>query len=307
MGANVIDLTTVAAVNNWLGQVSGTDADLIQSTVTAFSQFILTMIARNNLSQIKTYSETYNGTGSERQNLRNYPILSVASVVVGVTAIPQSAGADQPGWVIDTSGLQASLAIRSGGAWPAGRGYGERGGGWGSYGNAPPLGYNPWFFVEGIQNVAVTYSAGYVLDVFAEPQTIPTSPGPYTITVSAGKNFYADLGVTLSLAGTPLSAVAFPGVPGASQYNVDPATGTYYFNAAQEGLGVNIAYQYGGTPYDLAQAVTELVSARYRSRQWIEQVSQVQPGIGTTSYSRLGIPPQVQMILEHYKMRFIPQ
>ena len=236
--------------------------------------------------------------------------MSVASLVIGVTAIPQSPGANQPGWVIDTSGLQASLAIRSGGTSFGGRGYGEggaRGGGWDPTGNAHPLGYAPWYFAEGIQNVAVSYMAGYALDIPAEAQTIPATPGPYSVAVTNAANFYADQGVTLSVAGTPLSAVAFPGTPGSGQYNVNPETGIYYFNAAQQGLGVNIAYQYGGTPYDLAQATTELVSARYRSRQWIEQLSQVQPGVGTTSYSRLGIPPQVAMILERYKMRQIPQ
>lgn len=307
MGSNVIDLTTVAAVNSWLNQGSTVDAALIQSAITNFSQFVLTLTGRNNLSQIKSYSETYNGTGSEVQHLRNYPILSVTSLVIGVTPIPQSAGPSQPGWVIDTGGLQASLALRSGGYWPAGRGYGERGGGWGSYGNAPPLGSTPYSFWEGIQNVAVSYTAGYVLDVPAEPQTIPVSPGPYTVTVAAGSRFYADQGVTLALAGTPLTAVPFPGLPGPGQYTVNPATGQYAFNAAQAGLGVNIAYQYGGTPYDLSQGTMELVAARYKSRQWIEQLSQTQPNIGTTAYSRLGIPPQVQMILEHYKTRFIPQ
>ena len=53
MGANVIDLTSVAAVNNWLNQGSGVDAGIIQSAVTAFSQFVLTLTGRNNLSQIK--------------------------------------------------------------------------------------------------------------------------------------------------------------------------------------------------------------------------------------------------------------
>jgi hypothetical protein len=155
-------------------------------------------------------------------------------------------------------------------------------------------------------NVAVSYTAGYVLSVPAEGGTVPASPGPYILSVANAANFYADQGVKLAN-GTALVAVVYPAAPGAGQYNVNPATGQYTFNSAQAGAAVNFAYQYGGTPYDLAQAATELVAARYKSRQWIEQVSQVQPGIGTTAYSRLGIPPQVGMILEHYKTRHIPQ
>jgi hypothetical protein len=288
-----IDLTTVAAVESWLNQGGTVDAAIIQSAITAYSQFVLTYTARTNLSSIQTYSEVYNGTGSERQQLRNYPIQSVSSLTIGTTVIPQSPAANQTGWVIDSSGNQNAIALRSGagfvgGAWSAG----EWPGRWGAYGNAPPLGYAPYRFVEGIMNVAVTYQAGYTVPGVVS-ETVPATPGPYTVTVSP---WFADQGV--------LGLTAVTGTPAAGQYSV--LNGVYTFNAAQQGQTVVISYLYGGVPFDLNQASTQLVAAKYRSRQWIEQLSQVQPGVGTTAYSRLAIPADVEMVLNRYRMRFLP-
>jgi hypothetical protein len=141
-------------------------------------------------------------------------------------------------------------------------------------------------------NVAVTYQAGYTLPGVVS-QTVPATPGPYTVTVSP---WFADQGV--------LGLTAVTGTPAAGQYSV--LNGVYTFNAAQQGQTVVISYLYGGVPFDLSQASTQLVAAKYRSRQWIEQLSQMQPGVGTTAYSRLAIPADVEMVLNRYRMRFLP-
>jgi hypothetical protein len=372
---NVIDLTTVAAVNAILLQNPTVDASIIQGMITAYSQNILTRTGRRNLSRILSFSETYSGTGSDIQQLRNFPILAVSSLQVGVTFVPQSTAPNQPGWVIDESGSQAALAIRGGG-WQGNWSAGEspwRGGGWGN-GNAPPLGVPAFRFVEGRSNILVAYTAGYALDVPSEAQNVPvdsiagaltsgafeqdetvtqavtnatatvfgfsstallvgtvtgspdaTHPwtggssgavftptavpaaGPYTVAVDQAANFWQDQGVTLS-DGTPLEAVS--GTPGPGQYT-PPAfgvipLGVYSFNAAQAGAVVNISYQYGGTPYDLAEAAGRLVSVQYRRRAWLGQVSQVQPGIGTTAYSRLETELDTKAVIERYKTRFMP-
>ena len=217
-----IDLTTVALVNGWLNQGSGTDAALIQSAITAFSQFVLTYTGRTNLNSSASYLEVYSGSGSEILFLRNYPVTAVSSLAIDGVPIPQSTAVNLPGWVIDTSGSQAAIALRSSGRqtiqfsqWSPGQ--------WGGNGNAPPLGYRPFCFTEGIMNVEISYTAGYA-----------------------------------------------------------------------------------STPLDLQQAATQLVAAKYRSRQWIEQTSQMQPGVGTTAYSKLAIPADVQEIIDRYRMRFIP-
>ena len=219
MTANAIDLTTIAAVNSILAQASTTDAALIQAEITAYSQNILTRTSRGFLSGVRSYSERYNGNGSHELSVRNYPILAVASVSVGGIAIPASPDYAQSGYVIDTEGSISNIAI-------IGSQYGDGGGfagddrwgvrsGWGSYGNAPPLGCAPYRFARGIQNVAVAYTAGYTVNAPAEAQTVPAFPGPYTVPVTNKATFWQDQGVTLP-DGTALEAVL--SAPGPMQY-----------------------------------------------------------------------------------------
>lgn len=223
MAANPIDLTTVALVDAWLNQTSTSEDAIIQSAITNFSQYVALVTSRGNLAGIDPlaeFTEVYSGSGSETLFVRNYPVQSVVSLAIDGVLIPQSPGVNQPGWVIDTSGSQASIVLRGGGRQNIGY---SRWQPWNGNGNAPPLGQVPFNFSEGIMNVEVTYTAGYLV-----------------------------------------------------------------------------------TPFDLQQAATQLVSAKYRSRQWIEQLSQIQPNVGTTSYNRLEIPADVCMVLDRYRMRFIP-
>jgi hypothetical protein len=310
MGANVIDLTTVAAVNAILGQGSAVDSAIIQAEVTAYSQNILTRTGRSFLSGVRAYTERYNGNGSPELPVRNYPILAIRSVAVNGIAIPASPDFLQSGYAIDTEGSICNIALISNGAggsseWPDER-WGVRPGGWGSYGNAPPLGYSAFRFVQGIQNVAVSYVAGYTTDVPSEAQTV--AAGPYTATVANAAAFWADAGVTLASDATPLEAVA--SAPGPLQYvppqwNVFPF-GLYTFNTAQASTAMNIAYSYGAPPFDLQEACGRLVAEMYRKRAWIGQVSQAQPQVGTTAYSRLEVEIGTAMTIERYKMRFLP-
>ena len=312
MGANVIDLTTVAAVNAILGQTSSVDQALIQTEVTAYSQNILTRTSRGFLSGVRSYSERYNGNGSQEQGLRNYPILAVSSLSVNGIAIPASPDFISAGYVIDTEGSQSFLALVSNGSglgagWPDDR-WGVRPGGWGAYGNAPPLGSSPYRFAPGIQNVAVQYTAGYTTDVPAESQTVPASPGPYTVAATNGATFYQDNGVMLAN-GTPLASSG-ASLPGPGQYQPPQAgvlpAGVYTFNAAQQGAAVLLSYSYGAPPFDLQEAAARLVAQMYRKRQWIGQDSQVQPSVGTTSYSKLEVELGTAMMIERYKMRMMP-
>jgi len=312
MATNVIDLTDVAAVNAILLQQPTTDAAFIQSQITDYSRNILTRTSRGFLSGVRNYSERYNGSGSLEQALRNYPILAIASLSVDGIAIPASPDFIQSGYVIDTEGSQAFVGFATGGrgfrgsaadqsqwsVWP----------GSGGYGNAPPLGYAPYRFSQGIQNVAVSYTAGYTTLIPAEDQTVPASPGPYTVEVDEAATFYLDRGVTLASDGTPLTPVT--GAPGPLQYTPplfgQTPPGVYTFNAAQQAAAVNISYLYGAPPEDLSEAAARLVAQMYRKRSWIGQNSQIQPGIGTTGYSSLEVEIGTAMTIERYKNRMMP-
>jgi hypothetical protein len=169
---NPIDLTTLANVQAWLGISGESENNVINDCITAASSYWLWALGLTQqngepwstdpeddpcspLNSVVTTSETYDGPGSARLFLRIRPIVSVASLTVDGISIPASTAVTVPGYVIDGSGK--SLAIRSGSGGP------------GIGGGALTVGFaflrnrqrSSWFFAEGIQNVAVTYSAGY--------------------------------------------------------------------------------------------------------------------------------------------------
>jgi hypothetical protein len=306
---NLIDLTTVTAVNGILTQGPTVDSAVIAAFITNYSQSILTRTGRSYLSGIRSYSERYNGSGSETQALKNYPIRSVASLTVNGVTIPQSPDFIQSGWVIDETGSQAFLSLvggNQGGGWGAGNDRWAPHANWGSYGNAPPLGQTPYRFAQGIQNVAVQYAAGYSNEIVGEAQTVPAGPGPYTIAASNPASFYQDNGVTLT-DGTPLTPVT--GSPGPLEYNAPvfgvAPWGVYTFNAAQASAAVLLNYEYGSPPYDLQEAAGRLVALQYRRRAWIGQNSQVQPGVGTTAYLQMEMDLMTSGIIDRYRNRMV--
>ena len=140
-------------------------------------------------------------------------------------------------------------------------------------------------------SIATSTAGGYTQTVVGETHTVPAT-SPYTVTVAQAATWYADVSVTTT-AGASL----------VGQYAV--INGTYTFQAALHGTAVLISYQYGAPPLDLAQAVTEIIAERYRTRGWIGLRSVAQPGVGTTSYASWAMSPANQMIVESYRTRFI--
>lgn len=153
MSTSPIDLTVLSAVKAWLGVGAATTSEdaIIQDCITAFSAYVLRATGRGPAggeipatSPFVTpvaYTEVYDGSGSERQPIRNWPITSVTSVTVNGIAIVQSSAFNVPGWVID--GDKKFISIR------AGSGASYRGGGY-SCG-----------FANGVQNVEISYTAGF--------------------------------------------------------------------------------------------------------------------------------------------------
>jgi hypothetical protein len=281
--SNPIDLTTTDAVYDWLEQTLKTDVATVQDYITRFSQIVLTETGRSFLSGWKTYTERYNGNGSNLLQLRNYPVLGVTSLTVGQQTIPQSTDYVQPGWAIDPTGSEAAVVLIGG----TSNGIT----GWQTWGSGWPGWVGGYSFYEGTLNVGITYTAGYLLTAISESHTVPGS-SPYTITATNAGTYYADLGAT-NQSGASL----------AGQYTV--ANGVFTFNASLAGQAIYLNYQYGGVPYDLKDAATESVATLYRRRQWMDQTSVNQPGVGTTSYSRLPIPELARLVIERYKMRFM--
>lgn len=141
---NTVDLTTLNDVKAWLQIQSANtdDDDTIQFLITSFSQYVLNRTGVASFNSVNQYTEIYDGNGSQRLFLRNYPITSIISVVVGSYQVSQSTSTSSAGLFIEQ--IPRSIAFRSGGV------------GW-----TTAVGIYPYTFRPGIGNVQVTYMAGY--------------------------------------------------------------------------------------------------------------------------------------------------
>jgi hypothetical protein len=229
---NAIDLTTIDQVRDWLsmGTATTTADRLYQRLITAASAEFLRLTGRGPADnsnptqspfvQPVAYNENYDGSGSDTQFVRNWPITAVSKVTVFTTVIPQSTDQNTPGWMIDGSGKCLVMAsLRFGGGYRGN--YGWTGGGYGC-----GYGYRNgglYAFAEGRQNVNVQYTAGF-----------------------------------------------------------------------------------NGVPYDIAEAVTEMVGLTTNQRGWIGKSSvALSQGGGTVTYSKFVIPPRAKAAIEYYSRRAV--
>jgi hypothetical protein len=130
MTANPRDLTTVADVAAYLNLSAptlATDADLLQRLVTAASVFIQTHLNRD-LGKVSRFTECRNGNGNQIMPFADYPVTNIVSVTIDDKDIPQSFASRESGWVFDEVALYL-------------RGF--------------------YRFTRDIQNVLITYDAGY--------------------------------------------------------------------------------------------------------------------------------------------------
>lgn len=241
------DLTTLANVKAWLAPSSGTLSDavdpMLSRLIASASSFVLGYISRSIV--VADYDEWYDSGGQNFLNLRQWPVLSVASVQFASVTIDTEATGVPPlnGWRL-----------------------------------IPPtrLMVTNYTFPRGRSCVRVQYEAGY--RITGESHVVPEIPDPAApLTVQTNFTSLLDLGVTLA-DGTPLVAVT--GVPGAGEYSV--VDGLYTFNDAQAEETVLITYSY--VPADLDQAVVELVGERYRQRDRIGMNSKSLPNGESVSF-----------------------
>ncbi len=162
MSPSPLDLTTIALVKAWIQTQSANSDAIIQSFITDFSLWCLRTAGRGPIDgsvptvspfvQICPYVESYDGTGTNRQFLRNWPITTLTSVTFfGQTQkIITPSDTIGSGILIDASGK--SISIR-GGNFSAQR-YSP-----GAFRGAPYC--NGAVFPQGVQNLQVSYSAGF--------------------------------------------------------------------------------------------------------------------------------------------------
>ncbi len=261
------DLTTLANVKGWFSPPLATTADdgLLARLITAASRLILNYLQRATLLS-QSYTDTYDGSGGRVMVLRRWPVTAIGALAIDGLAIqvsnpaPTASGYLLEPWDGQSAGKPQKLSLAG------------------------------FSFNQNLANVAVTYTAGYLVQ--GEAQTVPAIPGPYSLATL--RSWAADVGVAY-VGGAALTAVAAN--PGQGQYSV--SAGLYSFNAADAGKPVAIAYSY--LPGDIEQACLELVALRYKERERIGHVSKSLAG-ETVSFTQKDMSDDIKLALQPYRL-----
>lgn len=302
MAVAAVDLCTLAQVQAYLdpdGQSTWSTANQTeqQFLITALGQWCLRQTSRRTLNGLLIFNDTYDGSGSDRQFVIDYPIAKVFSVYVDGLEIPSGSygptGQIGQGWVIDRERESISIIGQNDRCI---QGYGAF-----AVSGSTPYRIGRWTFGRkdnsNRQNVRISYMAGPNI-VPAEVWAIPGS-SPWQVTVNnSGGVFQIDLGVISQQTGEPFTAVASN--PGAGQYTVSN-TGLYTFSGFDPaGTTVQIAYGYNGTPTDLNLAATEIVATTWKRLKTLDQKSvEINEG-GTTTFRDWIMSPLQQATINSY-------
>ncbi|MCW2275051.1 hypothetical protein GJ654_09995 [Rhodoblastus acidophilus] len=259
------DLVSLSALKAHLGVQSSADDILLSSMISQISRAICTWLNRAFLWP-RDVTDIFDGNGRNRIQLRNWPVVSVASVSIDGQAIPQSTDGRGFGWLLEPGddeppGAMQMIMLRSG------------------------------VFPRGWQNVTVAYRAGY--QISNEPRTVPVAPPRISAAQPYGP-FAVDCGVAYA-SGSALTPVAAN--PAQGQYAVD-AFGDYIFAPAD--AGAHVLLNYGYVPNDLASCALEWAADRYRHRDRIGMVSKSLGGQETAAYRITAMPDYVQQSLRSF-------
>lgn len=259
---NAGDLITLQNVKDWLNadlseSFPASSDTLIARMVTAVSRFAGSYLQRN--LQPANYVETRDGTGTLMMFMRQRPIISISSLAVGNTTITPRAHPGANGYAYDKD----ALYLDGGGR-----------------------------FWHGIQNVSVSYRAGF------QQADVVTVATPYSVT-NLSRPWNGDQGVTYAngnaftlVTSTPVAAGTYQVTPDATK------TAEYVFYSADIGQSVTITYGY--TPDEIVQALVELCGERYRARDRIGQNSQSLQGM-QTNFSTKDMSNAVSSMLNAYR------
>jgi len=232
IGPLATDLVTTADAVAWIfgaGQGSGQNTGVLQTLISSLSIDFLRRTGRANqngsvptqspFNQALTYSESYTGNGNELLQLRNFPILSVASVTVNGQAIPQSTAPNVWGWFINDSARFLGLRLSP---YMAGFGYGMS---WGGLSLSPGTSRGGGW-PKAIDCIQVSYTAGFAArSIAGELRTIPALPPTWAAVHSYGLGATIFDGVNVQ-AVTAIAGGASTGAAGGSTPSWGAADGS---------------------------------------------------------------------------------
>lgn len=270
---------------SWLGLTNAGEQSTVQELVTGVSLYFLYRTGLSTLNSILPFNETYDGSGSQRLFVKNYPVLKIASLFINGRQQAASTAFGVAGYVIDQD--RKSISLRGGST------------GSGTFSTSTYGGWGP-FFSKGIQNISVSYFAGFSL-MPAEPATIPNAT-PWQVTVSNAVAFVLDMGVTYQQSGIALVPVASN--PAQGQYSV-ASNGVYTFNSADQGVKILISYGYNGTPEDLQVACKRLCSLIYKRKPQEDVKSKIMQEGGTLNQRDWECPPEIERTIQKYMRRAV--
>jgi hypothetical protein len=263
--ASPFDLVALSEVKTWL-EIDGTQGDaLLALLISQVSRAVLTYMDRPSILPT-TYTDMIDGGNDTSILLRYWPVQSIATCLIDGREIFSAESGSQAGYVLDPPD-----------ATPPGR--------------MQRLHLRGSLFRRGLQNISVSYFAGY--QISNEIVNIPIS-APYTVSVQAPYGAFASDSGVIDVKAQALNAVS--GVPMSGQYSV--SSGTYTFAAADGGSSANISYGY--VPFDIALAAKEWIAERYAYHSRIGQASKSLGGQETVSFIVKDIPDFIARILQPY-------
>lgn len=266
------DLTTLTAVKAWLGLTTTASDAVLMPLVSSVSRAIYSLMQRPSILPA-AYSEVFNGNGSDRLFLKNWPLISISAMSMdGATVQQAPALPGSPvsgyGWVLES--VDPTPPSRPSNVYLRGA-----------------------RFQRGLQNVAVSYRAGY--QISAEPAIAPAT-SPWQVTAQQPFGAWAsDAGVSYAN-GTALTAVN-SGTPAQGQYAV--SAGVYTF--AETDAGAALLISYGFAPADLAQAALEWIAYRFRASEHIGVRSKSLGGQEVVGYETGAAPDFVLNAVQPFK------
>ena len=255
------DLTTLASAKQWLS-VTGDDA-IIGALITAASDAVLDFLGRPFLG-VQTYTEYYSPKQDDQITLRQWPVQSVASVVIdGAVVTAQATGMPPAGGYLIEDVLSAT-------------------------GRPQKLKLFDYNFRIGDYGALVNYVAGY--QVSGESRTVPSAGAA----LAPNQTALAAVSVTYAN-GTALVQVAASPVAGQFVFS----NNVFIFSSADAGASVLLTYS--TVPPPVQQAVNEIVGEAYARRQRIGVTHRQHPTQGSVSTPFIDITPTAKMMLSPYR------
>jgi hypothetical protein len=264
------DLTSLADLKAWLGVTSTADDTVLSALITEISVAILTNLGRATILPA-IYTETRDGGGETSIVPRHWPIGQVLSFTIDGMPVSIATSTAAPGGQVLSAILDSADPAPPGGL--------QR------------LSMRRGPIPNGIQNVVISYRAGY--EISAEAAIVPTT-APFVVAARAP---YGPWQVDGAVAHANGAALVAGSAPGSGVYAV--SAGVYTFSPSDAGAAITLRYGY--IPYDLSRCCREWAAERYAYRARIGQSSKSLGGQETAAFIVKDIPDFVSRLLQPYR------